>query len=139
MLVRDADAQGIEVFVLRRTAAATFAAGSTCSPAAAFDDVDGAAAIAPFCDGLDDATASARLGIDAGGLAFWVAAVRECFEEAGVLLARQSDGGPPTLDAAARRAVHAGELSMEELCRRDAARPRPRHDPLRRPLGDAGR
>ena len=26
---------------------------------------------------------------------------------------------PPTVDDAARRAVHAGELSMEELCRRD--------------------
>ena len=119
MLVRDADLHGIEVFVLRRTAAATFAAGMYVFPGGRVDDVDGAAAIAPFCDGLDDATASARLGIDAGGLAFWVAAVRECYEEAGVLLARRRDGGPPTVDDAARRAVHAGELSMEELCRRD--------------------
>jgi 8-oxo-dGTP pyrophosphatase MutT (NUDIX family) len=117
--VRDAEPEGVEVFVLRRTAAAAFAAGMYVFPGGRVDDVDGAAAIAPYCDGLDDATASARLGIDAGGLAFWVAAVRECFEEAGVLLARRRDGDPPTIDADERRAVHAGELSMEELCRRD--------------------
>ncbi len=44
--------------------------------------------------------------------------MRECFEEAGVLLARRRDGGPPRVDDAERRAVHAGELSMVELCRR---------------------
>jgi 8-oxo-dGTP pyrophosphatase MutT (NUDIX family) len=117
--VRDAEPEGIEVFVLRRTAAATFAAGMYVFPGGRVDDIDHAAAIAPYCDGLDDATASVRLGLDTGGLAFWVAAVRECFEEAGVLLARRRDGRPLTLDDTARRAVHAGELSMEELCRRN--------------------
>ena len=33
-----------------------------------------------------------QLGIERGGLAFWVAAVRECFEEAGVLLAVDETG-----------------------------------------------
>ena len=37
---------------------------------------------------VDDADASRRLGVERGGLAFWVAAVRETYEEAGVLLAR---------------------------------------------------
>ena len=32
------------------------------------------------------------LGVESGGLAFWVAALRECFEEAGVLLAYRGDG-----------------------------------------------
>jgi glyoxylase-like metal-dependent hydrolase (beta-lactamase superfamily II)/8-oxo-dGTP pyrophosphatase MutT (NUDIX family) len=36
--------------------------------------------------GLTDAAASAQLGITEGGLAYWVAAVRECFEEAGILI-----------------------------------------------------
>ena len=119
VLVRDGEPDGLEVFVLRRAAAAAFAAGMYVFPGGRVDDADGAAAIAAHCDGLDDATASARLGIDGGGLAFWVAAVRECFEEAGVLLARRSDGGAVTVDDADRRAVHAGELSMERLCERD--------------------
>ncbi len=118
LLVRDAEPTGVEVFVLRRTASAVFAAGMYVFPGGRVDDIDHAAELEPYCDGVDDATASARLGIERGGLAFWVAAVRECFEEAGVLLARRRDGGPLTVTDAERRAVHAGELSMEEVCRR---------------------
>jgi 8-oxo-dGTP pyrophosphatase MutT (NUDIX family) len=119
LLVRDAHPTGIEVFVEQRTTSAAFAAGMYVFPGGRVDDMDHAAALEPYCDGLDDATASARLGIEKGGLAFWVAAVRECFEEAGVLLARRRDGAPLVVREEDRRAVHAGELSMEELCRRD--------------------
>ena len=119
LLVRDAEPTGIEVFVMRRTAKAVFAADMYVYPGGRVDDVDHAAELEPYCDGLDDAAASARLGIEKGGLAFWVAAVRECFEEAGVLLARRRDGAPLALDESDRKAVHAGDLSMEELCRRD--------------------
>ena len=47
--------------------------------------------------GLDDLAASGELGLAAGGLARRVAAVRECFEEAGILLAEPSapDGAVP--------------------------------------------
>jgi 8-oxo-dGTP pyrophosphatase MutT (NUDIX family) len=119
MLVRDAQPSGVEVFVLRRTASAAFAAGMYVFPGGRVDDVDHAAELEPYCEGLDDARASTRLGIDHGGLAYWVAAVRECFEEAGVLLARRRDGSPLAVADEDRRAVHRGELSMEELCRRD--------------------
>jgi 8-oxo-dGTP pyrophosphatase MutT (NUDIX family) len=119
LLVRDAEPTGVEVFVLRRTANAAFAADMYVFPGGRVDDVDHAAELEPYCDGLDDATASARLGIEKGGLAFWVAAVRECFEEAGVLLARRRDGEPLVVDEADRASVHAGTLSMEQLCARD--------------------
>jgi 8-oxo-dGTP pyrophosphatase MutT (NUDIX family) len=117
MLARD-DAEGVEVFVLRRTTNAAFAAGMYVFPGGKVDDLDHAETLEPYCDGLDDAQASALLGVDHGGLAYWVAAVRECFEEAGVLLARARGGGPPVFDEGDRRGVHAGTLSMEELCRR---------------------
>jgi 8-oxo-dGTP pyrophosphatase MutT (NUDIX family) len=119
LLVRDADPSGVEVFVMRRTAKAAFAADMYVYPGGRVDDVDHAAELEPYCDGLDDAAASARLGIEKGGLAFWVAAVRECFEEAGVLLARRRDGSPLAISESDRTAVHGGTLSMEELCRRD--------------------
>ena len=128
MLVRDVDAgtdgdggqvrSGVEVFVLRRTAKAAFAPGMYVFPGGRVDEIDRAESFEPFCEGLDDDAASRRLGIDRGGLAFWVAAVRECFEEAGLLLAHCRDGGRLDVDDAQRRAVHAGELSMEQLCRR---------------------
>jgi 8-oxo-dGTP pyrophosphatase MutT (NUDIX family) len=88
-------------------------------PGGRVDGVDGADEIAPFCRGLDDVTASAKLGIDHGGLAYWVAAVRECFEEAGVLLAAPRHGGPLQLRNEDRHEVHDSSLSLVELCRRD--------------------
>jgi 8-oxo-dGTP pyrophosphatase MutT (NUDIX family) len=121
MLVRDAaDGEpGVEVFMLRRATNAAFGAGMYVFPGGRVDGVDGAVDIAPFCRGLDDATASARLGIDEGGLAYWVAAVRECFEEAGVLLAQRRDGAPLALRNEDRHEVHDSSLSLVELCRRD--------------------
>jgi 8-oxo-dGTP pyrophosphatase MutT (NUDIX family) len=90
-------------------------------PGGRVDGVDGADEIAPFCRGLDDVAASAQLRIDHGGLAYWVAAVRECFEEAGVLLAVRRDGGPLELRAEDRHEIHDHDssLSLVELCRRD--------------------
>lgn len=123
MMVRDApDAPShespFEVFMLRRTGSATFGAGMYVFPGGRVDDVDHAAEIGPFCTGLTDVEASASLGIEAGGLAYWVAAIRECFEEAGVLLAQTSDGGPLDVDNGERHAVHDGTLTMVELCQR---------------------
>jgi 8-oxo-dGTP pyrophosphatase MutT (NUDIX family) len=123
MLVRDAldGAPGVEVFMLRRTANAVFGAGMFVFPGGRVDGIDGADDIAPFCRGLDDAEASRQLGIERGGLAYWVAAVRECFEEAGVLLAQRRDGGPLELRSEDRHEVHDHDssLSLVALCRRD--------------------
>ncbi len=127
MVVRDAD-PGVEVFMLRRTLGAAFAAGMFVFPGGRVDLADGGPAIEPFVDGIDDDEASRELGVDRGGLAFWVAAIRECFEESGLLLARSRSGGAlgydPSLRSPAKRAgadraaVHRGDLSMIDLCRR---------------------
>ena len=121
MLVRDAfdGDPGVEVFMLRRTGNASFAAGMYVFPGGKVDDADHATELEPFCRGLDDAVASRQLGIESGGLAYWVASIRECFEEAGILLAERRDGAPLDLDDDDRHAVHDGSLSMLELCRRD--------------------
>ena len=121
MLLRDAidGSPDIEIFMLRRTMNAAFGPGMYVFPGGRVDVADGVADIAPFCTGLDDVAASSKLGIDSGGLAYWVAAVRECFEEAGMLLAERPGGGPLALRNEDRHAVHDGELSMVDLCRRD--------------------
>ena len=68
---------------------------------------------------LDDAEASAEHGLPAGGLAFRVAALRECFEEAGILLAHDAANGRPvehdTDLAAARDRLNAGTLGFVDL------------------------
>ncbi|MGH9133583.1 MAG: NUDIX hydrolase [Ilumatobacteraceae bacterium] len=124
MLVRDGG-DGLEVFMLRRALGASFAGGVYVFPGGRVDAADQMDDLDPICDGLDDGRASARLGIAGGGLAYWVAAIRECFEEAGVLLARPIDSDAPIRfddgDVAsrfdvARRAVHSGERSLAGLC-----------------------
>ena len=91
MLVRDAPA--LEVFMLRRTLAAEFMGGAHVFPGGAVDAGDRAPGLLDRCRGPDDSTASTQLGLHAGGIGFWVAAIRESFEEAGVLLARSAATG----------------------------------------------
>jgi 8-oxo-dGTP pyrophosphatase MutT (NUDIX family) len=128
LLVRDADAGGVEVFMLRRTFNAAFASGMFVFPGGKVDDVDGVDEIAELCDGLTDAHASALLGIANGGLAYWVACIRECFEEAGVLLARhESTGDVVRFDDEAtaqrfeveRENIHDGSVALLDLCKRE--------------------
>jgi 8-oxo-dGTP pyrophosphatase MutT (NUDIX family) len=76
-----------------------------------------------LCNCLDDASASGMLGVAADGLAYWAAAIREAFEESGLLLARNGAGSLVTLtDAevaarfdAQRRQLNAGELDFAAL------------------------
>ena len=89
ILLRDSDA-GPEVFMMRRHVQSDFVGGAYVFPGGRVDPEDGHGA--DLCFGLDDERASRRLQLPAGGLAYFVAAVRECFEEAGVLLAYDADG-----------------------------------------------
>jgi 8-oxo-dGTP pyrophosphatase MutT (NUDIX family) len=99
MLLRDADTdEGIEVFMLRRTKAAAFAGGMYVFPGGKVDEADGQ-----------------------GDEGYVIAAIRECYEEAGVLLATDENGtmvtdGHPAL--AHRHAVHEGSVDLRELCTR---------------------
>ena len=124
MLVRDGD-DGLEVFMMQRTLSAAFAHGMYVFPGGKVDAADRAGHFEPICDGLDDGPASARLGLESGGLAWYVAAVREVFEEAGVLLARRNgdddvvDLDEPAIAARyneARHAVHEGRLDFARFC-----------------------
>jgi 8-oxo-dGTP pyrophosphatase MutT (NUDIX family) len=91
MLVRDG-VEGLEVFMLRRNLRSDFVGGAYVFPGGGVDDHDRHDDLEVVCAGRSDAEASDRLGVDRGGLAFWVAAIRESFEEAGVLLAYGRDG-----------------------------------------------
>lgn len=90
---------GIEVFMLRRTLDAVFGSGMYVFPGGRVETSDG--------DDLDRAHRRA--------------AIRECFEEAGVLLARDR-AGATVADGhgalAARVAVHQSSLDLGELCLR---------------------
>ena len=77
LLLRDGSL-GPEAFLLQRTRSAAFLAGAHVFPGGALDKADLDPRVLRRVHGLHDAEASARLGLDSGGLAYWVAAVREC-------------------------------------------------------------
>jgi len=85
MVVRDRP--GLEVLVLSRTADAVFGPGATVFPGGAVDEDD--LTLGDRVLGMDDATAAGEHNLPDGALQYRVAAVRECFEEAGILLARE--------------------------------------------------
>jgi len=118
--------------MLQRTLAAVFAKGMYVFPGGRVDANDNEDQLEAVCDGLDDEEASALLGIPNGGLSYWVAAIRECFEEAGVLLARptssnelirfDTDTALQNRFNAARHEIHDGKMSLVELCTTESLR-----------------
>jgi len=122
IVLRDSD-RGLQVLMLRRAErAGDQHSGVAVFPGGMLDDHDRERHA--LCAGLDDATASARLGLPCGGLDYWVAAIRECFEEAGLLFAVDAHGAWANLDAhsraelkAMRHRLHAGETDLSVLCK----------------------
>ncbi len=85
ILLRD----GMEVLMLQRSQNAVFLGGAYVFPGGSLDPQDESM---HRVVGLTEAQANERLQLKAGGIAYYVAAIRECFEEAGILLACDKDG-----------------------------------------------
>ncbi len=112
-LVREG-AGSLEVYLMRRPASMRFAAGMHVFPGGAVEALDVAV---PFVPGAD-LEALARRASSTAPRALLAAAVRETFEECGVLLAADDDGratsGWPGQDGD-RAALEQGRLDLAEL------------------------
>ena len=121
LVLRDGP-RGVEVLLMRRPERGDndFRSGACVFPGGVLDAADHDAW--RWCLGQDDAQASARLGLGDGGLNYFVAALRECFEEVGLLFVCRPDGSPADLGPHAealrdwRHRLHRGEASMAALC-----------------------
>jgi glyoxylase-like metal-dependent hydrolase (beta-lactamase superfamily II)/8-oxo-dGTP pyrophosphatase MutT (NUDIX family) len=121
ILLRDGSS-GPEIFMLKRSPSAAFVANAYVFPGGGLDPADHKAL--DRVRGLTEIEANRRLGVETGGLAYWVAAVRECFEEAGILIAVEESGAPldpGRADALAvhRNAVNAGTLAFGDFLERE--------------------
>jgi len=118
-LLRDVE-HDVEVFMLKRSTEAVFSPGAHVFPGGRVDADDHVDAAIEWCAPLA-APSSIRL-------AYYVAALREAFEEAGLLLAYNSDGTLVRFDdpdaverfSLHRKAVHAGDASIGEVCAQEA-------------------
>ncbi|MBI2834104.1 MAG: NUDIX hydrolase [Acidobacteria bacterium] len=127
VLVREAPLRdaAIEVFLVRRPERGAFS-GAHVFPGGRVDDGDASAEVAARCDRTADAAARFPDLEPSTAIAYHVAGIRELFEEAGVLLARDSGGGVVRLSGeAARRyaeyrdSVHAGHTTLAAVLERE--------------------
>jgi 8-oxo-dGTP pyrophosphatase MutT (NUDIX family) len=110
-----ADRPDLHVFMLRRNPRSVFGPGASVFPGGAVDPADSDPVLTQRVIGLDDGQAAARLGVPAGGVRVWVAALRETLEEAGILVAPSA---PPAADlAVARLSLNAGERNLADVLR----------------------
>jgi 8-oxo-dGTP pyrophosphatase MutT (NUDIX family) len=109
ILTRPAEA-GFEVYLLKRSTTSKFMAGNYVFPGGMVDDADAEEWSALVDMNLETVARRLGGGLDAGeALAYGVAAIRETFEEAGVLLASQKGSATDGLEQA-RRQREAGDF-----------------------------
>jgi 8-oxo-dGTP pyrophosphatase MutT (NUDIX family) len=126
VVVRDIGA-GLEVLLLQRAERGDHNSGAWVFPGGLLDRADREAAA--WATGLTDEQASAALGLERGGLAFFIAAIRECFEESGILFAQDAQGAFVSLEgeagaqlAALRHELVDGACDLADICRRFSLR-----------------
>jgi 8-oxo-dGTP pyrophosphatase MutT (NUDIX family) len=116
VLVRPA-ADSLEVYMVQRPAGGAFP-DLHVFPGGKVDPVDW---LPEYLDGISAEAADALIGVS-GSLRYWIAAIRECFEESGVLLARRGGcllTGEQTHSehfAEMRQQLVEDRLTLETLC-----------------------
>ena len=101
VLLRDSDV-GVEVLLLRRNRSAGFVPGAYVFPGGRVDGSDATEELLTFVDGLTAKEAANRLELvdgDPPAIAYYLASVREAFEETGILVGKNTSGGEPATAA----------------------------------------
>ncbi len=117
---------GFEIFMLRRTSGAAFAGGMFVFPGGKVDSDDHLHKYDAHRQGPSDFQASQQAALGAEWRGYWVAGIRESFEEAGLLLAYTAEGKLLAYDDENRgrfhdyrTPLHDGSLSLLEICERE--------------------
>ncbi len=103
VLLRDRAAGEVELLLIQRHRASKFAAGDFVFAGGKVESEDCPADAARWCAGLEDKEAGRILALEDApriALAYWIGAIREAFEEVGVLLAYGADGGAARVEGA---------------------------------------
>ena len=124
VLLRDRAAGEVVLLLLQRHRASKFAAGDFVFAGGKVETDDCPADAARWCAGLDRKNAARLLGLEGApraALAYWIGAIREAFEEVGVLLAYGSEGRPVRVARARfeayRRACQADKGAFWDMVR----------------------
>ena len=122
IVVREA-ANSYEIFMLKRTSKASFASGMYVFPGGRVDGDDHLHKYDAFRFGPTPQQQPQVRALGDEWRGFWIAAIRETFEEAGLLLAYKgeelisfADEKVQTRFSAYRDPLHSGEMSLLQLC-----------------------
>ncbi len=129
MLFRDGET-GTEVLLLERSGKSESFSGAFVFPGGKVDLHDAHRDFESLYAGHSDADASRLLGIPEYGLAYWMAAIRECFEEVGILLAYNQHGDLVSFKGPAVKArfteyrdqLNQGEITLLDICQKEDLR-----------------
>jgi len=127
ILMRTAAGGSVETFLLKRHEASAFMGGNFVYPGGSVEPGDKDKSILPYCRSLPFNTSAPEKVDEDELLGYRVCALRELFEEAGILLARWISGELCTADpvpdgdrlAAYRGQIDQDEISMTELAKRE--------------------
>lgn len=126
IIVRDAQ-ESYEIFMLKRTSKASFASGMFVFPGGRVDSDDHLHKYDRYRRGPSDDQMQQVNALGYEWRGFWIAAIRETFEEAGLLLAYKNgelisfaDDSVHDHYDAYRTPLHKGEISLLDICEREA-------------------
>jgi len=97
VLLRDAE-DGMEVLLMRRSRSSGFVPGAYVFPGGRVDASDATRDLIERVDDLSEGSAATRLELEDASppaIAYYLAALREAFEETGILVAHAADGSAP--------------------------------------------
>jgi 8-oxo-dGTP pyrophosphatase MutT (NUDIX family) len=123
ILLRRCKPRGFEVFLMRRPKAMAFLGGMYAFPGGTVRKEDCTPGVIERCYGLSAREARKILGAELApsrAIGYWVAAIRELYEEAGILLAKRAEGNEALTQSfqAEREALLAKSLTFENLLKR---------------------
>ena len=125
ILMREEIKGDFEIFMVKRSSRSTF--GSLyVFPGGKLDPEDSENDLYPYCEGMNNEEASKQLGIKDNGLSFWIACIRECFEEVGVLLTNPDDSilQDTKKITKLRKELNTKEITFKEICVSESLRSR---------------
>jgi 8-oxo-dGTP pyrophosphatase MutT (NUDIX family) len=129
VLLRDRSGGGVEILLMRRHLKSKFAAGDFVYPGGKIEADDNPEDAAAWCRGLEVKDAARRLSLEDAprtALGYWIGAIRETFEEAGLLLAVDDEGREVAVSAPRfaeyRRACHADNRAFWTMIRTEGLR-----------------
>lgn len=118
VLLRDAE-PGMEVLLMRRSRRAGFVPGAYVFPGGRVDGTDAMPEVMDHLDRLNPDLAAERLALrdaEPPAIAYYLAALREAFEETGIMVGLRSDGSaPPTAAEDARIDAVRDDLMQDRI------------------------